>query len=52
MDVKEEIEKLKARRLELITKINLTTDEVEKENLKEEIRRIEEQIRTLEKFYG
>ncbi len=51
MSVKEELEKLKAKKLELLTRLNLTDDEIEKANLKEEIERIDKQIETLEKYY-
>lgn len=51
MNVEEELEKLKAKKLELITRLNLTNDETEKANLKEEIERIDKQIETLEKYY-
>ena len=52
MDLKEEIEKLKAKKLELLTRANLSNDEAEKEEIKEEIKRIEKQIETLEKYYN
>jgi len=49
-DVDVEIEKLKAKRIEIANKINLTTDFDEKEELKRDIERIQNQINILEKF--
>lgn len=50
-DLNSEIEKLKARRVELSGKVNITKDTDEKEELKQEISRLQMQIETLEKFY-
>ena len=49
-DVEEEIEKLKEKKVEITNKMNLITGFDEKEELKGEIDRIQEQIETLEKF--
>jgi len=49
-DIDSEIEKLKLRKVELTSKMNVTTDFDEKEELKLDIQRIQQQIDTLEKF--
>ena len=49
-DIEDEIERLKAKKLELTNKINLTSDFEEREDLRAQVKKIEEQIRTLEKF--
>lgn len=49
-DIDEEIGKLKARKVEITNKMNLITSFDEKEELQEEIKRIQKQIDTLEKF--
>lgn len=49
--VASEIEKLKARKIDLSNRINLTRDSDEKEELRSQIERIQKQIETLEKFY-
>jgi hypothetical protein len=47
-DVEREIERLKLKKTELATKINMTTDFNERENLEEELSIIASQITTLE----
>jgi len=49
-EVEREVEKLKAKKLELMTKSDLTNDFNEKDNLEKEIERIKNQIETLEKL--
>ena len=49
-DVEEEIERLKARKVELVNKMNLVQSFDEKEEMQNEIERIEKQIETLEKL--
>lgn len=49
-DVDSEIEKLKAKKIEIANRINLTTDFEEKEELQREIERIQAQIEILEKL--
>jgi len=49
-EIEEEIEKLKMKKIELVSKINLTTDFDEKEELQQQVERIQNQIDTLEKF--
>ncbi len=49
-DVDIEIEKLKAKKIGLANKINLTRDFEEKEELQKEVERIQNQIDVLEKF--
>jgi hypothetical protein len=51
-DVDDEIEKLKARKIELTNKMNMTTSFDEKEELKDEIDRLKGQVEILEKFKG
>jgi len=48
--IQEELERLKAKKIELATRINASTDFDEKEALKEELERIERQIEILEKM--
>jgi len=50
MDIQEEIEKLEAKKIELINRINLSEDEVEKDELRKEVERIEKQIEMLKRF--
>ncbi len=50
MDIDAEIERLKAKRIELASKISLTTDFEEKEQLQKDIDRIQAQISFLEKL--
>ena len=49
-DVESEIERLKLRKVELTSKLNITDDYDEKEDLREDIERIQKQIDTLEIF--
>ncbi len=49
-DVESEIEKLKSKKLELTTKLTQSEDFEEKEKLREEIKRIEKEIKILERF--
>lgn len=49
-DIDSEIEKLKLRKVGLTSKMNVTTDFDEKEELKLDVQRIQQQIDTLEKF--
>jgi len=49
-DVNEEIDRLKARKVELSNKMNMVTSFDEKDELKEEIGRLNAQIATLEKL--
>ena len=49
-DVQEEVERLKARKVELVNKMNLLQSFDEKEEMQNEIDRIQKQIETLEKF--
>lgn len=51
-DFSYEIEKLKARRVELASRANITRDSDEKEDIKLQIERLQRQIDTLEKYYG
>jgi|GEM_PF-3282841 len=48
--IAEEIEKLKLRKVELTNKVNMTVSFDDKEDLKEDIARINAQIEILEKF--
>ena len=50
MDIQEEIEKLEAKKIELINRINLSEDEVEKDELRKEVEKIEKQIEMLKRF--
>lgn len=45
-----EIEKLKVKKVELVNKMNLTTDFDEKEELQREVERLQKQIDILEKL--
>jgi len=49
-DIDNEIQKLKARKVEITNKMNLVISFDEKEELQEEVKRIQKQIDTLEKF--
>ncbi len=49
-DVEDEIEKLKVRKIELTNKMNMTTSFDDKEEMKADISRIDEQIEILEKL--
>ena len=49
-DVEKEVERLKIRKKELSTKLSLTKDSTEKEMIKNEMKRIDEQISVLEKL--
>ena len=51
-DVDSEIEKLKLKKVELTNRLNITNDFDEKEELKQEIAKLQEQIEILEKFRG
>lgn len=45
-----EIEKLRAKRVELASKVNITRDNEEKEELRSHIERLQRQIETLERM--
>jgi hypothetical protein len=49
-DIESEIERLKAKKVEIVSRLNLSTDFNEKEELQEKLERIENQISMLEKF--
>jgi hypothetical protein len=49
-EIEAEIEKLKQRKIELTSRINLTADFNEREELDREIERIDKQIAVLERF--
>lgn len=49
-DADMEIEKLKVRKVELVNRMNLTTDFDDKEELQREIERLQKQIDILEKL--
>ena len=49
-DIKQEIERLKAKKVEIASKISLAPDPREKEELEQKLERIERQIRILEEF--
>lgn len=49
-DAEKEIERLKIRKKELTTKLSLIKDSAQKETIKNEIKRIDEQINVLEKL--
>ncbi len=51
IDLSSELDKMKSRRVELATKMNITRDESEKQEIRDEIERLQKQIDTLEKFY-
>lgn len=48
--VEEEIERLKIKRIEIVNKMNLVSTFDEKEEMQDEVNRIQKQIETLEKF--
>lgn len=50
IEIEDEIEKLRSRKLELASKLTQANEFEEKEKLKEEIERIEEEIKILERF--
>jgi SMC interacting uncharacterized protein involved in chromosome segregation len=50
--VNAEVENLKLKKLELTNKMNLTSDFEEKEELESQIKILQNQIETLEKFVG
>ena len=49
-DVNGEVDRLKARKVELSNRMNMTTSFDDKEDIKEEIGRLNAQIAMLEKF--
>ena len=49
-DVEGEIERLKLRKVELTNRLNIIDDYDEKEDLREDIERIQKQIDILERF--
>jgi len=49
-EIELEIERLKSKKVELVSKLNLTSDFEEKEDLQEQLERIEKQIAMLERF--
>ena len=49
-DIEEEIEKLKLRKIEITNKMNMSTSFDDKEDLKQDVSRITEQIQLLEKL--
>jgi hypothetical protein len=49
-DVKDEVDKLRARRLELTNRMNMTTSFDEKEVIREDLDRIKRQIDVLERM--
>lgn len=49
-DIEGEIERLKLKKVELINKLNITDDYDEKEEIRADVERIQNQIDTLEKF--
>lgn len=49
-DIDEEIEKLRARKVEIVNRINMTNDFDEREDLRMQIARIQQQIDALERF--
>jgi len=51
-DVEEEIENLKLKKVEIVNKMNLTTDYDEKEEMKESVDKIQRQIEILERLKG
>lgn len=50
-DINSAIEKLKERRVQLAGRANITKDADEKEELKQEVQRLQKQIETLEKYW-
>jgi hypothetical protein len=51
-DMEEEIEKLKTMKVEIANKMNLTTDYDEKEEMRENMEKIQRQIEVLERMKG
>jgi hypothetical protein len=49
-EIESEIERLKSKKVELVSKLNLTSDFEEKEQLQEQLERIESQIAMLERL--
>ncbi len=49
-DIEAEIEKLKLKKIELVNRINITSEFEEKEDLQSQVDQIQKQIETLEKF--
>lgn len=49
-EIEAEIERLKSKKVELVSKLNLTEDFEEKEQLQEKLKRIETQISMLERL--
>lgn len=49
-DIEAEIEKLKMKKIELVNRINITSEFEEKEDLQTQVDQIQKQIETLEKF--
>jgi hypothetical protein len=49
-ELEDEIGRLKARKMEIVNKINLVSSFDEKEEMQNEVNRIQRQIDTLEKF--
>jgi len=49
-DIDDEIEKLQLKKVELTSEMNVTTDFDDKEKIEDEINRIQDQIKMLEKF--
>jgi len=49
-DIDAEIQKLKVKKLELTNKLNVSDDFDEKEEIRNDIQRLQQQIETLEKF--
>jgi len=49
-ELEDEIGRLKARKMEIVNKINLVGSFDEKEEMQNEVKRIQRQIDTLEKF--
>ncbi|GEM_PF-1739307 len=49
-EIELEIERLKSKKVELVSKLNLASDFEEKEELQERLERIEKQIAMLERF--
>jgi len=49
-EIEAEIERLKSKKVELVSKLNLTEDFEEKEQLQEKLKRIENQISMLERL--
>jgi hypothetical protein len=49
-DVEEEIERLKSKKVELVNRINLVTSFDDKEEIENEVKRIQKQIDMLERM--